>query len=138
MKNANFLTMLTVTCLALTFSCEKDDPVPTLPYEDVFDNWEWYSSKAGLTGIVTYADSVDYDQTLEITSQGEYLWMKDTSVVYDRDFTVEVDTVEGVETFYFLFDDSSEVDQLFEVRNQDTLLLTDQCADCGTHIFLRR
>ena len=138
MKNARLLTMLAFAGFLLAFSCDKDDPVPTLPYEEVFGSWDWYSSTAGLTQITTYADSVDYAQTLEITRQGDYLWKKDTSVVSDVNFTIEVDTIEGEEKYFLIFNDTTQVDQSFELKNQDTLFLGDQCADCSSHVFVRK
>lgn len=122
----------------LAYSCDKDDPVPTLPYENVFGTWQWFSTTAGLTQITTYADSVDYEQTLEITSQGDYVWKKDTAIVSDASFTIEVDTIEGEETYFLIFDDTTQVDQIFKVQSQDTLYLEDQCADCDSHVFVRK
>lgn len=138
MRNAKLMTMLAFAGVLLAFSCEEDEPVPTLPYEEVFGSWDWYSSTAGLTQITTYADSVDYDQTLEITEQRDYLWKKDTSVVSDVNFTIEVDTIEGKEAYFLVFNDSTQVDQSFEIKDQDTLLLSDQCADCSSHVFVRK
>jgi len=138
MKKLKLWFVFTIAGMMLAFACDKDDPVPTLPYEDVFGSWDWYSSTAGLTQITTYADSVDYEQTLEISEQGDYLWKKDTAVVSDANFTIEVDTIEGDVTYFLIFNDTAQVDQTFSVENQDTLYLNDQCEDCDSHVFVRR
>lgn len=138
MKNLKLWSVVALTGIMLTFSCDKDDPVPTLPYEEVFGSWEWYSTTNGLTQVTTYADSVDYAQTLEISEQGDYLWKKDTAIVSDATFTIEIDTIEGDETYFLVFNDTAQVDQTFKVQNQDTLYLNDQCDDCDSHLFIRR
>lgn len=138
MKNLKLWSVVALAGIMLTFSCDKDDPVPTLPYEEVFGNWEWYSTTNGLTQVTTYADSVDYAQTLEISEQGDYLWKKDTAIVSDATFTIEIDTIEGDETYFLVFNDTAQVDQTFKVQNQDTLYLNDQCDDCDSHLFIRR
>ena len=92
----------------------------------------------GLTQVTTYADSVDYAQTLEISEQGDYLWKKDTVIVSDVSFTIEIDTIDGNETYFLLFNDTAQVDQIFKVQNRDTLYLDDNCDDCDSHLFIRR
>ena len=137
MKRNLFTTMLTITTsIFLTLGCEKSEPVPELPYEDVFGSWDWYST----TGwqVTTYADSVDYYQILDVTRQGDYLWKQNDSLLREEAFTVATDTLEGNQIFYFRFQDSPHADQTFYIKNQDTLILTDQCADCDTYKFLRR
>lgn len=138
MKNLKLWSVVALTGIMLTFSCDKDDPVPTLPYEEVFGSWEWHSTTNGLTQVTTYADSVDYAQTLEISEQGDYLWKKDTVIVSDVSFTIEIDTIDGNETYFLLFNDTAQVDQIFKVQNRDTLYLDDNCDDCDSHLFIRR
>ena len=138
MKKVKLWTILIFAGMLMAYSCDNDDPVPTLPYENVFGSWDWYSTTAGLTQEVTYADSVDYAQTLEIDSQGEYLWKKDTVIISDVSFTIEIDTIEGAETYFLIFNDTAQVDQVFKVQDQDTLYLQDQCTDCDSHVFVRR
>lgn|SRR5690554_4722888 len=138
MKNLKLWSLVALAGIMVTLSCDKDDPVPTLPYEDVFGSWEWFSTTNGLTQVTTYADSVDYAQTLEISEQGDYLWKKDTAIVSDVSFTIEIDTIDGNETYFLLFNDTAQVDQIFKVQNRDTLYLDDNCDDCDSHLFIRR
>ncbi len=138
MKNLKLWSLVALAGIMVTLSCDKDDPVPTLPYEDVFGSWEWFSTTNGLTQVTTYADSVDYAQTLEISEQGDYLWKKDTVIVSDVSFTIEIDTIDGNETYFLLFNDTAQVDQIFKVQNRDTLYLDDNCDDCDSHLFIRR
>lgn len=138
MKNLKLWSLVALAGIMVTLSCDKDDPVPTLPYEDVFGSWEWFSTTNGLTQVTTYADSVDYAQTLEISEQADYLWKKDTAIVSDVSFTIEIDTIDGNETYFLLFNDTAQVDQIFKVQNRDTLYLDDNCDDCDSHLFIRR
>lgn len=128
--------MLTLAGILLAMSCEKEKPAPMLPYEEVFGTWAWVSSTTGW-GVTTYADSVDYQQSLEVTRQGNYIWKQNDSIIENNNYTVDTDTVEGNEIFIFQFNDSSHVDQSFYIE-QDTLNLTDQCADCDSYQFVRQ
>lgn len=136
MKNIQIITMLTFAGILLALSCEKEKPEPMLPYENVFGTWDWVSSTTGW-GVTTYVDSVDYSQSLEVTPQGAYSWKRNDSIVEALTYTVQIDTVEGAQRFIFRFNDSSRVDQSFYIE-QDTLNLTDQCADCDAHKFVRQ
>lgn len=128
--------MLTLAGILLALSCEKEKPEPMLPYEEVFGTWDWVSSTTGW-GVTTYADLVDYSETLEVTRQGEYTWKRNDSIIENNNYTIGIDTVEGNEIFIFQFNDSSRVDQSFYIK-QDTLNLTDQCADCDSYQFVRQ
>lgn len=136
MKNIQIITMLTLAGIVLALSCEKEKPEPMLPYEEVFGTWDWVSSTTGW-GVTTYADSVDYEQILDVTRQGSYIWKRNDSIMENYDFTIKTDTVEGNDVFIFQFNDSSRVGQSFYIE-QDTLNLTDQCADCDSYQFVRQ
>lgn len=120
-------------------ACEKDDPEPTLPYEDVFGNWEWFSTTPGESDDAILADSVDYNQSLVITSEGQYTWTKPDSTLLESKFEVLQDsTSTGQEVFTFQFEDSSLEDQSFYVESKDTLYLDENCEQCDSHIFVRK
>ncbi len=137
MKRFQLMTMLTFTGILLALSCEKDKPVPTLPYDQVFGSWDWYSTTTGW-GVTTYADSVAYNQSLNVTRQGGYIWKQNDTITRDEKFSVDLDTIEGKEVFMFEFGDNGRVDQSFYIKEKDTLYLTDACADCDSYIFVRQ
>lgn len=135
MKKFRLVFMFVLASTLLIFSCDKEKPVPTLPYEQVFGSWDWYSTTTGW-GVTTYADSVAYKQSLEVTRQGNYVWKQNDSIIADEDYTIKIDTLEKKEIFIFQFDDSSRVDQSFYIH-KDTLHLMNLCADCDAYIFVR-
>jgi len=136
MKKIQFIFLLVLTSALLMLGCEEEKPIPTLPYEEVFGSWDWYSTTTGW-GAITYADSVDYEQSLEVTRQGRYIWKQNDSIVENENYTVKIDTVENSEIFIFQFSDSSRVDQSFNIH-KDTLHLMNLCADCDAFIFIRQ
>lgn len=140
MKIGFLKSMLFASALLIAVSaCEKDNPVPALPYEDVFGQWEWLYTALADSEEVILADSVDYTQTLEITQSGEYIWSKADSTIFESAFEVVQDTTAaGNEEFIFQFDDNSWEDQTFYVKNKDTLLLNEDCAECDSHVFIRK
>lgn len=133
-----FKFVLASLFLAGIFSaCEKEDPEPQLPYEEVFGQWEWYSTTTGW-GVTTFADSVSYTQALKITEQGRYTWTRADTTFMEDDFIVQVDTIEGTPQYMFDFQESDMVNQIFRVQQKDTLHLQVNCADCDTHLFIRK
>jgi|GEM_PF-5172569 len=141
--NFRFLKpLLWVFAFAIVFvACDKDDsdPVPALPYEDVFGSWSWLSTTIHETDEVIEADSVDYSQTLEVTSSGKYTWTRADSVLFESDYTVKEDTTStGEDLFVFQFTDTTMVDQSFYLKGKDTLYLDEECENCESHIFVRK
>lgn len=132
--------MMIASAMMMAFAaCEKDDPEPALPYEEVFGNWEWFSTTPGESDEAILADSVDYSQSLAITSGGQYTWKKSDSTLLESKFEVLQDsTSTGEDIFTFQFDDSSMDDQSFYVKSKDTLYLDENCEQCDSHIFVRK
>ncbi|MBY5959151.1 hypothetical protein KUV50_13445 [Membranicola marinus] len=143
MKFSFLKSMLIAAALMMGFaSCEKDDPEPALPYEDVFGNWEWISTTPGESDEAILADSVDYSQSLKITSDGLYTWKKsdstsDTTLIESDFQIIEDSTATEQDVFIFQFDDSSLDDQSFYVKS-DTLYLDENCEQCDSHVFTRK
>lgn len=142
MNFRNLKTLLAAFAFVAVFiACEKDDsdPVPTLPYEDVFGEWDWYSTVLKETDEIILADSVDYSQNLDITSSGKYIWTRADSTLFDTEYTVAEDTTSaGEEVFIFQFVDTTMADQSFYLKTKDTLYLDDECENCESHIFVRK
>lgn len=141
--NIRFLKpLLLVFAFAVVFvACDKDDsdPVPALPYEDVFGSWDWISTTNNETEETILADSVDYSQALAVTSSGKYTWTQADSVLFESDYTVKVDTTtSGEDLFVFQFTDTTMVDQSFYLKGKDTLYLDEECENCDSHIFVRK
>ncbi len=140
MKFNFFKSMMIVFAMMMAIAaCKKDKPEPDLPYEDVFGNWEWFSTTPGESDEAILADSVDYSQSLAITSEGQYTWKKSDSILIQSKFqVVEDSTATDKDVFIFQFDDSSLDDQSFYVKNKDTLYLDENCEQCDSHIFVRK
>ncbi|GAA5225363.1 hypothetical protein [Membranihabitans marinus] len=140
--NWNFLKMsvMAVCTVLMLNACEKEENNPSLPYDSVFGSWEWIQTTQGLTGVEILADSVDYDQALLIEKDDKYTWSKNDTVTQSLTFKVIQDTVNtsGDAEYYFQFTNDTLPNQSFYIVNQDTLHLSNDCADCDSFIFVRK
>lgn len=140
--NWNFLKMSVMALFAVLMfnACEKEENNPSLPYDNVFGNWEWIQTTNGLTGVKVLADSVDYDQSLLIEKDDKYTWSKNDTVTQTLTFKVIQDTVNTSNDaeYYFQFTNDTLPNQSFYIVNQDTLHLENDCADCDSFIFVRK
>lgn len=106
--------------------------------------WEWIESSGGITGGIMTPKSEGYTIQSEFTKKGIYRSYKDGLLNLQMKYKVVLikSVLSGAESYMVHYQNVkgqnlSMVNDSFEFRGKDTLILKEECHDCYTRIFVR-
>lgn len=141
---------LIVALLAISFflpACKKSVDLPDPKLESLFGSWEWLESSGGFSGSRITPSSAGYTRTVEFGANGVYKIYRDGKLEDKVRFTV----TESSSPYYggpeyiityggsgiFGPEQDTYLSESIHFRGQDTLALTEDCADCYGHVYVR-
>lgn len=129
------LTRVLFACLLVTASCSI--PENGGAESRIIGEWGWIRSTGGFAGHTISPDSSGYSERQIIFTDENvyYLYRADTlfrSGIYSLGEQGDVVTVT-----YTTNSDAYRPDQHVEFNTNDTLILSDRCADCYRNVYVR-
>ncbi|RYM33478.1 hypothetical protein ERX46_11100 [Brumimicrobium glaciale] len=145
MKTLNhfFITIVLLTGIIFT-GCEKDIEAPNDECSKLIGEWEWSYSTAGFGFPIKTPKTEDYNQSIKFDKNGKhYLFIdEEISQVSQFFFKISPSIYEtGNDYLIYYFNDKDykkEISHSFEFADNRTLVLSEQCYDCYSHVYLRK
>lgn len=106
--------------------------------------WVWVETSGGFAGAVTTPQSENREIRIQFTAKGIHNELENGKVIYSRPYRVEKATwPKGEMTEWIIHGAKNDQRQqkqseYFEFRGKDTLVLSPNCPDCFTRVFVRK
>ncbi len=104
----------------------------------------WVETSGGFAGTVTTPVSENKEIKIQFTAKGIHTELENEKIVYSRPYRVEKAPWPKGEMTEFIVHGSKKdqrqqkQSEYFEFRGRDTLVLSPNCADCFTRVFVRK
>ncbi len=138
LKNIFFFILI-----ASTTACSKID-LPEPEHELLLGEWEWVESSGGINGEVITPSTKGFNKTIEYKEKGVFKVYKDNKKTTEHLFTIEKgpsiysSEEEYQINYYKKLKKIGIIGHHFSFVGNDTLLLSDECMDCYSHVYARK
>jgi len=106
--------------------------------------WNWIETSGGFSGDIVTPKSQGYSIQMEFTKKGIFKSFKDN--VFNLEMTYKLEkgkSIYSTEEKYIIHyigangKNNGMIDDSFEFRSKDTLVLKQECPDCYTRVFVK-
>jgi hypothetical protein len=107
-------------------------------------NWRWIETSGGFAGSITTPQSENKEIKIQFSAKGIHTEWENGKVIYSRPYSVEKPIwPKGEMTEWIVHGSKKDMRQqkqseYFEFRGKDTLVLSPNCPDCFTRVFVRK
>ena len=123
-------------------SCNSDDEAQDealdevqFVFTDLIGKWDWISSSGGIAGITHTPESTGDVRKLEISSN-TFKIFTNGSLSFESNYTIELRESQTSGEQRELIVIENGINQLFD-RDDNKLLLFDQCSDCFVSVYVK-
>ena len=144
LKNSYFAFVL-FTFLLMAF--KEDNVVKSQDLDKLIGTWVWKESSGGFTGQLTTPSTAGYIKTIKFKKNGIYKIYKNGKLNGKMRFTLahgtsiykkgKVSIIKYKDIRYFV-NTNDLITESYEFGGEDTLIISEECYDCFTHIFIRQ
>lgn len=145
MKNLNHIFIATILLTSLAFtSCEKTIEPPNNECKAIIGDWQWNYSTAGFGHPIKTPQTEGYSQSIIFDNNGKHYLIINEEVRMTNQFIFKkapsiYETGNDYLIYYQNFkNNQDEVPHSFEFANSKTLVLSEQCYDCYSHVYTRK
>jgi hypothetical protein len=127
-----------ILCLLLAFGTFSQTNA-----KKIIGKWRWVETSGGFAGTISTPVSEGKTIKIEFTAKGIHNEWEETKLVYSRPYRVEKAAVASGENVEWIVHGSKKdmrqqkMNEYFEFRGKDTLILSPKCPDCFVRVFVR-
>lgn len=132
----NLIFIPSVLFFFLFFNCSINRSYQSL--SSILGTWTWVKSVGGIAGHTITPESPGYSKRTLIIDENYVTLFQDNEMLFRS--TYEIRRTEDVRISLFYHDGNNSIvqDVKLKIGPQDTLILTDKCVDCYTHVYVRK
>lgn len=145
MKTLNplFTSILLISCIIFT-ACQKEIDAPNRECKAIIGEWEWTYSTAGYDHPINTPKTEGYTQSIKFDHNGKYSLFINDRLSQVKQFFFKIapsiyETGNDYLIFYFNYKDNKKnISHSFEFADNNTLVLSEQCYDCYSHVYIKK
>jgi hypothetical protein len=103
----------------------------------LYGSWQWYRTSGGFGGSVTTPESCGCTAKAVFKPEGVVQFFQNDTLAGQYPFTIVADTSYSQQNYFLHAESGTYYPNQFINISGDTLVLTDNCADCFTHFYVR-